>query len=1311
MRTISRAVAVSLAMVSGQAFVLAQVGTPVQLKASDAAANRYFGNAVSMSGDTLAVGAPLAPGGGISNNDGSVYLYHWNGTSWVQDQKILGPSASVGTQTDFGRTLSLSGDTLVIGARLDDSAASDAGAAYVYTRTAGVWSFQQKLTASNASANDNFGDAVGIDGDTIVVAASGADAGGTDRGSVYAFVRSGITWSQQAILPAITGAANGDKLGENGAISINGDTVAVGAPSKTSNAGAVALFSRQITTWTNTNVLASPDAGTDTAGKFGSSVALKGDVLGVGANNSSKTVATGGGAYVYRRSGGAWGGNSSGVLVVPSGLATGDNFGSSISISGDVMLVGSPGRATNTGAAYSFRYVNSAWAQSTQILAPDAAVGDFFGYSVTLDGDVAAIGAQSDDYSGLTDAGSAWVFSRESGQWIGSEFRMAASDAAANNAFGVSVAIDGDIAISGSNQDTVTVTKQGAAFLLVRDGLRWKEQARVVSQSSQANEGFGRAVAISGTTALVGVPNRANGANANQGAAFAYVQSGATWPVQQFFLASDGAANNFFGGSVGISGDVAVVGAFGYGPSVVQQGTAYVFTRSGVSWFQAARIEASDKAANDLFGYSVAISGDTIVCGAYNKNAQVGAAYVFERYGNTWRQTQKLTANDGAAGDCFGVSVAIKDKTIVVGAFNKTINGNAGQGAAYVFTKGATGTWSQVNRLTAQDGAPSDAFGFSVSISQTNVVVGAYNARVPGANAAGVAYLFPSVTGLTTGPWVGSTTKFVPAGAAANDFFGYATGVSGNTMIGGAYGASSTAGRVSFFDFADAQQVAMANLSTQQISLGSLSDFISTANNGGQIVATGGAFSPSSLDFDGKILTLASRSSVALNSSAQMLLSAGDKVNAAPGSPMNLYGNVRTSNDSGQSTLNAGSVRQGSTSSINIGDHELVISASTINLEGRTSLLNTKSALTAIGAVNFKGIVSDLAGGRISSTGGMGFDGTVNLKGSTISAGGPVTIETNTNMNNVTIASPANVVTGGGRWVVGGTIMGPVTNSGKIITAGATSIYGSIINNTGAAIDLTGGATSLYGSVSGGGSLTGSFTGCPTCIGLPVGLKIESDLSFSEGGGLSITGGSVEVGRSFSSSALDSKPFNMLSGGLRLSNSGNGDSTFEAMSHDYGPAGAALHLDIDSSFPLGTLEVGPNATVLNLVDQFDNDARGQNSREAIYVENLIVDAGSRLNTGGVKVYARYATINGTVDNVNNIVTLGGRCDSDLKIDALVDDGDFQLFISAYDISDCSDAAMPRLGGGGCRADLNLDGMVDDADFQIFVVAYDQLVCD
>lgn len=1307
MRTLSRAIALSAALLGAQTVTLAQTATPVQLKASDAAANRYFGTSSSISGDTLAIGAPLASGGAISNNDGSVYLFRWTGTTWAQEQKIPGPSAVSGTQTDFGRAIAISGETLVVGARLDDTAASDAGAAYVYVRVAGVWIFQQKLTASNAAANDNFGDAVAIDGDTVVVAASGADAGGTDRGSVYAFVRSGNVWTQQAILPAMTGAANGDKAGENGALSINGDTVAVGAPSKTSNAGAVALYSRQISTWTNTNVLASPDAGTDTAGKFGSSVSIKGDVLAAGAINSSKTVATGGGAYIYRRVSGAWGASSSGVLVVPTGLATGDSFGSSIVLSGNTLLVGSQGRATNTGAAYSFRFADGIWSQEAMILAPDAAVGDFFGYSVTMDGNIGAIGAQADDFSGLTDAGSAWVFSRENNKWLNGPNYASSTGMVAGDSFGFSAAIDGNYAIIGAYTDTVTAVGQGSASVFTRGGTNWTFQQLITATGGTTNDNFGRSVAISGSTILVGAPSVDNGGATDQGAVYFFNRSGNTWTQTGGTIrASDGSATDYFGTSVGISGDYAVVGAYADDTgSVINHGSAYVFERNANGVWQAiARIEASDKASNDLFGYASAISGNLIVVGAHNK-ASVGAAYVFARDDSgSFRQVAKLSPNDPSSGALFGVSVATDGEIVVVGA--------QGKPAAYVFAK-QNNTWQQVSKLTSPDGNTTDGFGVGVSVSNRQIAVATVTDRRGAVNGAGSAYLFTSSTGLATGPYV---TQYrvnpVSTALAAGDGVGYSVGISNGTIVGGSFTGTGITGRATeFADVTDSALSSVVNLTAQNTAT-DLASALEAATDNQTIVAAAGAFSQSpSVNFNGKAVTAKSRSAIQTPSTTLVSMANGSVLTTGSGYPMNLYGTLRTSNDSGRSDLVASNIYQGGFGSWNIGEHDVSMSATSVTFDGKTTLQSTKSGLTSNGTMLFRGSLTDLFGGRLTAAGPMTFDGVVNLKNTSITSGGTMSIETNTNMTGVTVSSPANVVTGGGRWVFGGTMFGPLNNSGKIVTAGASSIYGSVLNNSGATIDLTGGATALYGILTNNGTLTGTFGGCPNCIGLPLALVVESDMAFNEGAGLAISGGMIEIGRSFQSNALDSQPFNMLAGGIRLSNSGQGDSTFEAMSHDYGPAGAALHADIDSSFPIGVLEVGPKATVLNLVDAFDNDAAGQSSKEAVYVETLIVDAGSRLNTGGIKVYARYSSIAGTVDNINNVITLGSRCDADLKIDAMVDDADFSLFVSAYNVTDCSDVAMPRLGGGGCRADLNFDGFVDDADFQIFVGAYDRLVCD
>jgi hypothetical protein len=178
--------------------------------------------------------------------------------------------------------------------------------------------------------------------------------------------------------------------------------------------------------------------------------------------------------------------------------------------------------------------------------------------------------------------------------------------------------------------------------------------------------------------------------------------------------------------------------------SNLQQGTVYIFTRSGVAWNQQQELTVSDGAARDVFGWSVAVSGDTAVIGAPDKvigsNPYQGAAYVFVRGGATWTLQQELAATDAAADDRFGYSVALNADTAVIGAWQKSIGSNANQGAAYVFVRSGV-SWAQLQELTAADGAPSDQFGDSVAVSG-DTVVGAYQELIGYNRYQGAAYVF-----------------------------------------------------------------------------------------------------------------------------------------------------------------------------------------------------------------------------------------------------------------------------------------------------------------------------------------------------------------------------------------------------------------------------------------------------------------------------------------------------------------------------------------------------------------------------------------
>jgi hypothetical protein len=202
---------------------------------------------------------------------------------------------------------------------------------------------------------------------------------------------------------------------------------------------------------------------------------------------------------------------------------------------------------------------------------------------------------------------------------------------------------------------------------------QWQQQVELTAADGVPGDHLGGPVALSGDTALVGAWAKNHGA----GAAYVFVRSGSRWAQQARLTARGGAAGDWFGASVALSGDTALVGA----PLAGHTGAAYVFVRDGSRWTQQARLTARDGSACDWFGRTVALSGDTALMGAWYKNNHAGAAYVFVRDGSRWAQQAELTARDGAAEDYFGSSVALCGDTALVGAGFK----NHATGVAYVF--------------------------------------------------------------------------------------------------------------------------------------------------------------------------------------------------------------------------------------------------------------------------------------------------------------------------------------------------------------------------------------------------------------------------------------------------------------------------------------------------------------------------------------------------------------------------------------------------------------------------------------------------
>jgi uncharacterized repeat protein (TIGR01451 family) len=368
------------------------------------------------------------------------------------------------------------------------------------------------------------------------------------------------------------------------------------------------------------------------------------------------------------------------------------------------------------------------WIQQAKLTSSDWTTGDYFGQSVAINGDTVVVGAYGDE----SNQGAAYVFVKPAGGWSNmvQTAKLTASDGQAGVDFGASVAISGNTVVVGAWFANASFNNQGAAYVFERPMGGWVTMTQTAKLTTGADgfmyDNFGVSVAISGDTIVVGAPGY-NATNVDQGAAFVFAKPPGGWVTTSTpaarLTASDGAASDRLGMSVGISGDTIIAGASGDDSS---KGSAYVFVKPTGGWATtsafSAKLTASDGAANDYFGRSVAISGDTIAIGAPYQNSRKGAAYVFVKPSGGWSnmsQTAKLTpsSDDPYPADQFGYSVSISGGTVVVGLYLNT------PAIAYAFVKPAAGwtNMTETSKLIPSDGT---TYGHSVAISGDTSVVG-----------------------------------------------------------------------------------------------------------------------------------------------------------------------------------------------------------------------------------------------------------------------------------------------------------------------------------------------------------------------------------------------------------------------------------------------------------------------------------------------------------------------------------------------------------------------------------------------------------
>jgi hypothetical protein len=378
----------------------AAAAPPWKLIASDAAAEDRFGFSVDISGDTAIVGAPFDDDGGMDS--GSAYVFRWNGSDWQEEDKLTAHDAAAGDQ--FGATVAVDGDTAIVGAKFDDSST---GAAYVFVRSGSSWTLQQKLVADDAAVGDLLGHDVAVDGDTAIVGATSGDGNAPNSGSAYVFTRSGSVWTQQEELIAPDGGG-GDDFGSS--VAIDGDSAIVGAyldGYSGSFSGSAYVFTRSGTTWSFEQILVPLDGAAGDL--FGSAVDIEADTALISAMRDEDTAGTDqGSAYIFTRSGSTW---LQDTKLLASDAVSGQWFGRSASLNEGVAVVGAYRDDSDTGAAYVFVDAGSDWVEQLKIVAPDAAAGDLAGdiNGVAKSADLLIVGAQRDSDDG-TWSGSAHIF-------------------------------------------------------------------------------------------------------------------------------------------------------------------------------------------------------------------------------------------------------------------------------------------------------------------------------------------------------------------------------------------------------------------------------------------------------------------------------------------------------------------------------------------------------------------------------------------------------------------------------------------------------------------------------------------------------------------------------------------------------------------------------------------------------------------------------------------------------------------------------------------------------------------------------------
>ncbi|QDV50075.1 Calx-beta domain-containing protein [Gimesia fumaroli] len=701
-----------------------------------------FGSSVAIEGDTIVVGAESAYVD--TTNRGLVFIYTRSGSDWKTVAPLVETLDVSGTYNTsyFGSAVSIYQDTIVVGARSDHSVVSAGGAAYIFEKNGLDWSTPdiRQLTSSDLDQNDFFGAAVSIQDNLIVVGAPKDNTSSVDSGSAYVFTKNGADWITNAPVEAKLTASDASSYDYFGySVTTNGVDVAVGAHQTDDfgyGTGSAYLYSPNGSDWTTLAPTEIEFTGQAQDDYFGSSVALGSDRLVVGSIGGGDH----GTVHVFSQSNSVWdpGTVNESILTITSNQTQHENLGDAVAISGDTIVAGAPNidfDGAGSGAAYVFQDTGAEnWIQRSEV-GPDQVTtahnaGDAIGKDIVIKGNYMLITAPGTD-SSLASDGVVYLYQRNDAGTAADNTddtwdfltSLTAPNPVQTHSFGDQIAIDGEVILISATLDNNT----SEVYLYEKNGSDWTTIAPTVTallSSVFRNLSPDSTIAIDGDTIVVGNQS-ATGNSVLSGAVYVYTKNGADWstlpPSESILFASDGAAGDQFGISVAIDGETILIGASEH----AGRGAAYLYQRGITGWDTAieTRLIGYDISLNDKFGTTVAIDGNTVAISApeYDgASTNVGAVYLFDGSAG-WDQPNvtRFSRTTGNGYDNFGNTLSLDGQTLVVGThYSKRV--------AYIYDN--VSNWNPLNetKISYSTSSPlyGSGFGSTVTIQGNNFVAG-----------------------------------------------------------------------------------------------------------------------------------------------------------------------------------------------------------------------------------------------------------------------------------------------------------------------------------------------------------------------------------------------------------------------------------------------------------------------------------------------------------------------------------------------------------------------------------------------------------